>query len=60
MCRWRCIGDADLTQIGFTASIDKGPWTWRRSGPRLRNIGSSRDTGFGIAGASYDRGSTAR
>jgi len=45
----------DLTQIGFTASIDKGPWTWAVAAVHgFGNIGSSRDTGLGIAGASYD------
>jgi uncharacterized protein with beta-barrel porin domain len=44
----------DLTQIGFNASIDKGPWTWAVAAIHgFGNIGSSRDTGMGIAGASY-------
>jgi uncharacterized protein with beta-barrel porin domain len=44
----------DLTQIGFTASVDRGPWTWaialvHGSG----QIGARRETGFGIASAGY-------
>ncbi len=44
----------DLTQFGFNASVDRGPWTWaialvHSSG----KIDSSRDTGLGIASASY-------
>jgi outer membrane autotransporter protein len=45
----------DLTQIGFTASIDKGPWTWAVAAVHgIGNIGSNRDTGLGLASASYD------
>jgi uncharacterized protein with beta-barrel porin domain len=45
----------DLTQIGFSASIDKGPWTWAIAVVHgFGNIGSHRDTGMGTAGASYD------
>src|SRR5437667_5154611 len=44
----------DLTQIGFNASVDKGPWTWAVAVVHgFGNIGSNRDTGAGIAGASY-------
>jgi uncharacterized protein with beta-barrel porin domain len=44
----------DLTQLGFTASVDKGPWSWALALVHgLGNIGSSRDTGLGIAVASY-------
>jgi uncharacterized protein with beta-barrel porin domain len=44
----------DLTQLGFTASVDKGPWTWALALVHgFGNIGSSRDTGFGIATAGY-------
>jgi uncharacterized protein with beta-barrel porin domain len=44
----------DLTQFGFNASIDKGPWTWaialvHGSG----KIDSHRDTGLGVASAVY-------
>ena len=44
----------DLTQLGFNASVDRGPWTWaialvHGSG----KIDSSRDTGLGIASAAY-------
>jgi uncharacterized protein with beta-barrel porin domain len=45
----------DLTQIGFNASVDKGPWTWAVALVHgLGKINSSRDTGFGIAGADYN------
>jgi uncharacterized protein with beta-barrel porin domain len=44
----------DLTQLGFTASVDKGPWTWALALVHgFGNIGSSRDTGLGIATAGY-------
>ena len=44
----------DLTQFGFTASVDKGPWTWALALVHgFGNIGSSRDTGLGIAVAGY-------
>src|SRR5882757_10019710 len=44
----------DLTQIGFNASIDKGPWTWAVAVVHgFGNIDSSRDTGGGIASAGY-------
>jgi len=45
----------DLTQFGFNASIDKGPWTWAVAVVHgFGNINASRDTGFGIASAGYD------
>lgn len=44
----------DLTQIGFNASVDKGPWTWAVALVHgFGKINSSRDTGFGIANAGY-------
>jgi uncharacterized protein with beta-barrel porin domain len=44
----------DLTQLGFNASVDKGPWTWAIALVHgLGSIDSSRDTGGGIAGARY-------
>src|ERR1700722_878048 len=45
----------DLTQLGFNASVDKGPWTWAVALIHgFGKINSSRDTGFGIASAGYD------
>jgi uncharacterized protein with beta-barrel porin domain len=45
----------DLTQFGFNASVDKGPWTWAIAlVDGFGNINSSRDTGFGIASAGYN------
>jgi len=45
----------DLTQVGFNASVDKGPWTWAMAVVHgFGNINSMRDTGFGIASAAYD------
>jgi uncharacterized protein with beta-barrel porin domain len=45
----------DLTQLGFNASIDRGPWTWAVAVVHgFGNIHSSRDTGLGIARAGYD------
>jgi uncharacterized protein with beta-barrel porin domain len=45
----------DLTQFGFNASLDKGPWTWAIALVHgFGKIDSSRDTGFGIASAGYD------
>jgi uncharacterized protein with beta-barrel porin domain len=45
----------DLTQFGFNASIDKGPWTWAIAVVHgFGKINSSRDTGFGLASAGYD------
>jgi uncharacterized protein with beta-barrel porin domain len=44
----------DLTQLGFNASVDKGPWTWAVALVHgFGNVNSSRDTGSGIAGAGY-------
>jgi uncharacterized protein with beta-barrel porin domain len=44
----------DLTQLGFNASVDKGPWTWAIALVHgFGNINSSRDTGFGTAMAGY-------
>jgi uncharacterized protein with beta-barrel porin domain len=45
----------DLTQIGFNASVDKGPWTWAVALVHgFGKINSSRDTGAGIASAGYN------
>jgi uncharacterized protein with beta-barrel porin domain len=45
----------DLTQIGFNASVDKGPWTWAIALVHgFGKINASRDTGFGIARAGYN------
>ena len=45
----------DLTQFGFNASVDKGPWTWAVALVHgFGKINSSRDTGFGIANANYN------
>jgi uncharacterized protein with beta-barrel porin domain len=45
----------DLTQVGFNASVDEGPWTWAIALVHgFGNINSRRDTGFGIASAGYD------
>ena len=45
----------DLTQIGFTASVDSGPWTWASAVVHgFGNINSRRDTGFGLATAGYN------
>jgi uncharacterized protein with beta-barrel porin domain len=45
----------DLTQIGFNASVDKGPWTWAVALVHgFGKINSSRDTGAGFASAGYD------
>ena len=54
-CRWRCrSATLDLTQFGFNASVDKGPWTWAIALVHgFGNIDSSRDTGFGFASAGY-------
>ena len=44
----------DLTQIGFTASVDSGPWTWASAVVHgFGNVNSRRDTGLGIATAGY-------
>jgi uncharacterized protein with beta-barrel porin domain len=45
----------DLTQIGFNASVDKGPWTWAIALVHgFGKINSSRDTGLGTASAGYN------
>lgn len=45
----------DLTQLGFNASIDKGPWTWAMAVVHgFGKINSIRDTGLGTASAGYD------
>jgi uncharacterized protein with beta-barrel porin domain len=45
----------DLTQLGFNASLDKGPWTFAVALVHgFGNVGSSRDTGMGLADASYN------
>jgi uncharacterized protein with beta-barrel porin domain len=45
----------NLTQFGFNASVDKGPWTWAVALVHgFGKINSSRDTGFGTASAGYD------
>ena len=45
----------DLTQFGFNASIDKGPWTWAVALVHgFGNINSSRDTPLGTASAGYN------
>lgn len=44
----------DLTQFGFNASVDKGPWTWALALVHgVGNVHTSRDTGLGFAIASY-------
>ena len=45
----------DLTQFGFNASVDKGPWTWAVALVHgFGKINSSRDTGLGTASAGYN------
>jgi uncharacterized protein with beta-barrel porin domain len=45
----------DLTQLGFNASVDEGPWTWAIALVRgFGRVSSSRDTGLGFAGAGYN------
>jgi uncharacterized protein with beta-barrel porin domain len=45
----------DLTQLGFNASVDKGPWTWAVALVHgFGKVNSSRDTGSGFASAGYD------
>jgi uncharacterized protein with beta-barrel porin domain len=45
----------DLTQLGFNASVDKGPWTWAVALVHgFGKVNSSRDTGFGFATAGYN------
>lgn len=44
----------DLTQIGFSGSVDKGPWTLAFAVVHgFGKVRSSRDTGFGFATAGY-------
>jgi uncharacterized protein with beta-barrel porin domain len=44
----------DLTQLGFNASVDKGPWTWAVALVHgIGRVNSSRDTGPGTATAGY-------
>lgn len=44
----------DLTQFGFNASVDRGPWTWAMALVHgFGRINSSRDTAFGFATAAY-------
>ncbi len=46
----------DITQLGFNASVDKGPWTWAVALVHgFGNVSSGRDTGggFGFASARY-------
>jgi len=44
----------DLTQLGFSGSVDKGPWTWAFALVHgFGKVHSSRDTGFGLATAGY-------
>jgi uncharacterized protein with beta-barrel porin domain len=45
----------DLTQFGFNASIDKGPWTWATALVHgFGKINSIRDTSLGNATAGYN------
>jgi uncharacterized protein with beta-barrel porin domain len=45
----------DLTQFGFNASVDKGPWTWAVALVHgFGKVNSNRDTGFGTASAGYN------
>jgi uncharacterized protein with beta-barrel porin domain len=44
----------DVTQFAFTASVDRGPWTWALALAHGNgNINSMRDTGLGFATAAY-------
>ncbi|MBR0962903.1 autotransporter outer membrane beta-barrel domain-containing protein [Bradyrhizobium diazoefficiens] len=44
----------DLTQLGFSGSVDKGPWTWAFALVHgFGKVHSSRDTGLGFATAGY-------
>jgi uncharacterized protein with beta-barrel porin domain len=44
----------DLTQFGFNASVDKGPWTWAVALVHgFGKVNSNRDTGQGFASAGY-------
>src|SRR5580704_3738880 len=45
----------DLSQLGFNASVDRGPWTWAVALVHgFGKINSSRDTGFDTASAGYN------
>ena len=45
----------DLTQLGFSASVDRGPWTWAAALVHgFGKINSSRITTDGIASAGYN------
>ena len=45
----------NLTQLGFNASLDKGPWTFAFALVHgFGNIHSNRDTGLGLATARYN------
>ncbi|HLG85184.1 MAG TPA: autotransporter outer membrane beta-barrel domain-containing protein [Bradyrhizobium sp.] len=45
----------NLTQFGFNASVDKGPWTWAIAVVHgFGNVNANRDTGFGIANSGYE------
>jgi uncharacterized protein with beta-barrel porin domain len=45
----------DLTQLGFNASVDNGPWTWAVALVHgFGKITSNRDTGAGFATAGYN------
>jgi uncharacterized protein with beta-barrel porin domain len=45
----------DLTQFGFNASVDKGPWTWAVALVHgFGRVNSNRDTGQGFATAGYN------
>ena len=45
----------DLTQLGFNASVDKGPWTWAVALVHgFGRVSSNRDTGQGLATAGYN------
>jgi uncharacterized protein with beta-barrel porin domain len=45
----------DLTQLGFTASVDRGPWTGAVALVHgFGKINSRRDTGLGTASAGYN------
>jgi len=44
----------DLTQLGFNASVDRGPWSWAIALVHgFGNINTRRDTGLGVATAGY-------
>jgi len=44
----------DMTQFGFNASVDRGPWTWAVALVHgFGNVNSSRDTLGGLASANY-------